>query len=187
MRDCPGTLFVFVGDGETPPQGALPIILTPDFGFAHCPWEHDTLAVLRRLPDLTGKRVLDFGTGSGVLAVAAHRMGAASVDVAEYIPSIRAQADRTFAANDLTVGDDDGGHYDVILANVGDAELLQELGERCDLLIGTAATTKVRISGGRGTRPVYKTRAQDVTRKLRTRGRPAEQVDLDEKFALVIG
>lgn len=85
------------------------------------------------------QRVLDVGTGSGVLAIAAVRLGAASVDAVDIEPvSVRAakeNRDRNGVHDALrvevgSVGTDEPfeGTYDLVLANII-ARILIELGE----------------------------------------------------------
>ncbi|MGI8642675.1 MAG: 50S ribosomal protein L11 methyltransferase [Thermomicrobiales bacterium] len=85
------------------------------------------------------QRVLDVGTGSGVLAIAAVRLGAASVDAVDIEPvSVRAakeNRDRNGVHDALRVevggvGTDEPfeGTYDLVLANII-ARILIELGE----------------------------------------------------------
>lgn len=78
-----------------------------------------------------GRRVLDLGTGSGVLAIAAHRLGATHVTASDVDPAAIESARFNTAANDVDVeiihGDIDevaarversGSGFDVITANV---------------------------------------------------------------------
>lgn len=76
-----------------------------------------------------GQRVLDIGTGSGILAIAAMKLGADSVDAVDIEPvsvrSARENRDRNGIADDLrievgSVGADEpfAGTYDLVLANI---------------------------------------------------------------------
>lgn len=75
--------------------------------------------------DLTGRRVLDYGCGSGILAIAAAKLGAVrvtAVDIDEQaIRATRENAKRNHVADNITVSltqDCDSGPYDIILANI---------------------------------------------------------------------
>lgn len=84
----------------TPPAGRIPLLLDP--GMAFGTGQHATTALclcwLEELP-LAGARVLDVGTGSGVLAIAAARLGAAAVLGVDIDPVAVAAAGDNVAAN----------------------------------------------------------------------------------------
>jgi ribosomal protein L11 methyltransferase len=102
------------------------IIITPkmSFGTGHHATTYLMLQQMGKI-DFTGKSVLDFGTGTGILAIMAAKLGAqkvVAVDNDEW--SIR-NAKENFAANDCTAiellqkEDLSGlGIFDVILANI---------------------------------------------------------------------
>jgi ribosomal protein L11 methyltransferase len=95
---------------------------------------HPTTALcLELLDDLLapGQSVLDLGTGSGVVAIAAGRLGASSVDACDIDPFAVETAQENVGANDLqdliTVTEDDfpsllkrvePGAYDLIVSNI---------------------------------------------------------------------
>lgn len=117
-------------------EGDLPIRLRPGVGFGTA--DHATTrACLHELEGLVegGHRVADVGTGSGILAVAAARLGAGEVLALERDPMAAAAARENVAENgvddrvevrELDVGPADLrrlGPFDGIVANVG-VELL---------------------------------------------------------------
>jgi predicted nicotinamide N-methyase len=88
---------------------------------------------------VTGRRVLDLGSGSGLVAIAAARAGAATVAASEIDPLAAAAIRLNAAANGVPAplitgdvldgdGDDDGGRADVVLA--GDVWYAQPLAGR---------------------------------------------------------
>jgi ribosomal protein L11 methylase PrmA len=169
--------------------------MPPDFGLTYPAYSVATRVVIEAMRgvDFAGRSVLDLGTGSGVLALLAARMGADRVVAAEYDSSMKAFALTAFEANEGVeiecIDADDGGRYDVIVANIGDAEPLLPLAERCDVLICTAPTKRKLLSGGRGTRPEFAAVAQDVATRIRRAGREAAVIPFDDgsDWALVQG
>jgi ribosomal protein L11 methyltransferase len=75
--------------------------------------------------DFKGKSVLDFGTGTAVLAILAEKMGATSVDAIDYDEWSINNSTENLAANDCTKINliqaetiKTGSIYDIILANI---------------------------------------------------------------------
>lgn len=113
---------------HTVADGQVPILLDPGraFGTGH----HETTRLcLQALADLVspGVRALDVGTGSGVLAIAAVKLGAAHVDAIDVDPIAAEVAAENCAANGvlgqvtITAGalpPDGAGRYDLIVANI---------------------------------------------------------------------
>ncbi len=130
-------------------------------------------------PELVrGRRVLDFASGSGLVAIAAALAGAASVDAAEIDPFALAAMDLNAAANGVRfraleqdqIGLDDG--WQTVLA--GDICYERELAARViDWLAGLAARGAVVLVGDPGRAYLPKERlvplvsyAVPVTREL---------------------
>lgn len=111
------------------------VVIVPSMGFGT--GHHATTRLcLRALQAerVAGKRVLDVGTGSGVLALAAAKLGAAHVLAIDNDPDAIANARENMALNDLRVdlrceglGPEPapGGPFDVVLANLTGATLVQ--------------------------------------------------------------
>lgn len=116
--------------GEVP-HGQLPLII--DVGMAFGTGHHETTRMAVEAlgeTELAGKRVLDVGTGSGVLAIAAVRLGASRALGVDLDPVTIPAARDNARANDLdpdgdrlrfvegTLSDVQDGPFDVIVANL---------------------------------------------------------------------
>jgi ribosomal protein L11 methyltransferase len=122
--------FTIIPEGEPlPANGGVPLIMGKKGAFGS--GEHETtvscLEVLERLPGLRGMRVLDLGSGTGILAIAAARLGAGSVvavDIDERAADsctanvrLNGVADRVAAVcGELSCID--GEPFDLLLANI---------------------------------------------------------------------
>jgi ribosomal protein L11 methyltransferase len=115
------------------PAGPDDVTIVLDPGQAFGSGHHATTTLcLELLQDLdvagrgvVGQRVLDVGTGSGVLAIAAALLGAEVVDAVDVDADAVAVAARNAAANGVALTPEarsvtpaDGGRYDVVLANL---------------------------------------------------------------------
>lgn len=118
-------LWVLPGDA-TAPDGAVSIRLDP--GLAFGTGTHPTTALcLEWLDslDMVDKTVLDYGCGSGILAVAALKLGARSATAMDIDPQAT-QATATNAENNAVAGQINivasdaavSGRYDIVLANI---------------------------------------------------------------------
>ena len=118
---CPG--------GQPPPAGGEPpCVVWLDPGLAFGTGTHATTALCLEWLDgasLGGRRVLDVGCGSGVLAIAALKLGAAAALAVDIDPQAliasRDNALRNAIGAELEVREADGewgGPYDVVLANI---------------------------------------------------------------------
>ncbi|MDE6550261.1 MAG: 50S ribosomal protein L11 methyltransferase [Clostridia bacterium] len=141
------------------------IIIRLDPGMAFGTGEHETTRLcLRLLQDVikTGDRVLDIGTGSGILAIAAAKLGASEVDACDIDAQavdacirnckVNGVADKVNAAKaDLTSAA--RGKYDVVLGNIT-ADILMRLSN--DIGDYTASGASTVVSG------IIHSRADDV-------------------------
>jgi ribosomal protein L11 methyltransferase len=112
--------------------------------------EHETtrscLEELERLAPLRGARVLDLGSGTGVLAIAALKLGAARAVCVDVDARAVATARRNAQLNGLgdriahhlgTLADADPGPYDLVVANL-----------YADVLLPVAGTLVPRVRAG---------------------------------------
>jgi ribosomal protein L11 methyltransferase len=120
------------------------IVIEPSMGFgtAHHATTRLCLLALQRL-DLRGKRVLDIGTGSGVLAIGASRLGAAAVTAVDHDPDALHAAHQNVARNGVRVNlqardlrRDPLESADVVLANLTGAMLQRRAPELAALARG---------------------------------------------------
>jgi ribosomal protein L11 methyltransferase len=130
------------GDAENPP-GVISLVVEPSTGFGtgHHASTRLCLRLLQDLP-LAGARVLDVGTGSGILALAASRLGAAGVVAIDHDESAIAAARETFARNGaagaisirclacaaLPALPPEELGFDIVLANLTDESLIRAAG-----------------------------------------------------------
>ncbi len=121
------------------PSGPMDLVLErAAFGGGTHPTTASCLAVLARLAPLAGARLLDLGAGTGILAIAALRLGAARavcVDVnPDAVESARRNGDRNGVGDRLEHrrGSVDeaalAAPFDVVVANVGGDFLLDHAG-----------------------------------------------------------
>ncbi len=134
-------LWVLPGDDFAAPADATTVRLDP--GLAFGTGTHPTTALcLEWLDsmDLTGRTVFDFGCGSGILGIAALKLGAASVTAVDIdvqaITATEKNAERNGVLADLAVGSSlpqAGQRFDVVVANIlagtiaANADMLTEL------------------------------------------------------------
>ena len=111
------------------------IIITPkmSFGTGHHATTYMMIEQMEAL-DFGDKNVVDFGTGTGVLAILAEKMGAVAIDAIDYDEWSIENAVENIAANNCnkinlvkaeTISD--GKVYDIILANINLNVILENL------------------------------------------------------------
>lgn len=122
--------FIIVPEGTPIPEGSgIPLVMGKKGAFGS--GEHETTAScleeLERLPGLRGARVVDLGSGTGILAVAAVRLGAALVVAVDIDPAAAASCAANVRLNGMegnirtvcgelsSVG---RGEFDLLMANI---------------------------------------------------------------------
>ena len=125
------------------PEYAIELLITPkmSFGTGH----HQTTRLMSRLIvdlDLQGKKVLDMGTGTGVLALLAEKRGAGSVVAIDNFEWAVENTEENAIANNchhITAihGDANnlpGMQFDVVLANINRNVLMEDMKSYIDTL-----------------------------------------------------
>lgn len=127
------------------PDGVPVIVIEPSTGFGtgHHATTRLCLQLMQRL-DLRGARVLDVGTGSGVLALAAWKLGASEVTAVDHdadaLDNARSNIARNGAAPAIDIIQDDLNSLrieraDLILANLTGAVLVRFASELSSLAV----------------------------------------------------
>jgi ribosomal protein L11 methyltransferase len=129
---------VFPPSAAAEARGPLDLVIEASaFGGGTHPTTVSCLALLETLAPLDGLRVLDLGSGSGILGIAALRLGAASALCVDVNPDAVASARENGVRNgvDGRLVHRQGGPrelagegFDLVLANVGGDLLLDEAG-----------------------------------------------------------
>ena len=123
------------------------IVIDPSMGFGtgHHATTRLCLEMLQQV-DLRGTRVIDVGTGSGVLAIAAAKLGAASVVAIDNDPDALQNARENIARNAVTIDVREGdlsvmseGPADVVTANLTGA-VLQKFADELALHVSPGGT-----------------------------------------------
>jgi len=117
--------FWIVPSWHEPPAGAKQVIrLDPGlaFGTGTHPTTRMCLRWIARQGSLAGRRVLDYGCGSGILAIGAAKFGATDIDAVDIdeaaVESTRLNADANGATLNAGLPDAANGGYQVVLANI---------------------------------------------------------------------
>ncbi|RPD42400.1 50S ribosomal protein L11 methyltransferase [Chitinophaga barathri] len=113
------------------------IVITPkmSFGTGHHATTYSVIKLMEGM-DFKGKRVFDFGTGTGILAILAEKLGAARIDAIDNdtwaVENALENADAN-GAGAVNIWREDhlesleGGSYDIVLANINRNILLANM------------------------------------------------------------
>lgn len=136
--------FLSIRAGFHQPAGGVEheIIITPkmSFGTGHHATTRMMVQQMREI-DFTGKKVFDFGTGTGILSILAEKLGAASaiaIDIDEWcitnayenIKQNNCRVVKIKQADSLTGNE----QYDIILANINKNVILENIQQLSDQL-----------------------------------------------------
>lgn len=94
--------IAIVAEWDTSSPAAINIRILPSMAFGTGHHATTRLEILKMVElGCDGKRVLDLGTGSGILTIAAAKLGAGSVKAVEYDENCRENFEHNLALNDL--------------------------------------------------------------------------------------
>ncbi|MBX2906823.1 MAG: 50S ribosomal protein L11 methyltransferase [Taibaiella sp.] len=129
------------------------IVITPkmSFGTGHHATTQLMILAMQGI-DFAGRRVLDFGTGTGVLAILAEKLGGAdilAIDNDEWavnnsIENTERNATRHVLVQRATLEDTDGGCFEVVLANINRHILLETM----SLLYSKTCSSGILVMSG---------------------------------------
>ena len=139
------------------------VIIRMDPGMAFGTGTHETTRLVIRLmqdEELSGKRVLDVGTGSGILSICASKLGAKSCNAYDIDPmAVKVARENCIAdgCDNITVGVSDllrgvdlsGGKYDFCVANSVDDIIIRMLPDVKDYVVSGAPLILSGIIGER--------------------------------------
>jgi ribosomal protein L11 methyltransferase len=129
---------------DTLPPGTHLVVVQPSMGFGT--GHHETTRLCLRLlqdVDVAGCRVVDLGTGSGVLAMAARLLGAAEVEGIDFDGDALASARESLALNGLS-GQVTLRQADIRIDQIEQADLV--LANLTGALLITQAATLLRVA-----------------------------------------
>ncbi|HEU4556188.1 MAG TPA: 50S ribosomal protein L11 methyltransferase [Longimicrobium sp.] len=166
------------------------VVLDVDPQMAFGTGEHATTRGCLRLLDgavRAGDRVLDIGSGSGILAIAAVRLGAAEAVAVEYDPDANINARENFERNDVessvrlveAMADDalleELGRFGLVLANILSG-VIRPLLPAMRSALGGSPDGRLIVSG------ILRSESPDVIRDAEAAGFRIEQVDEEEEW-----
>lgn len=144
---------------EPPVSGAAIVRLDPGmaFGTGSHPTTRLVLELLAR-EVRAGEQLLDYGCGSGILAIAAAKLGAGQVDAVDLDPQALKVAAENARANDVIVGvwtpeALPAGEYDVVVANILSRPLV---------LLAPLISARVRAGGRLALSGILENQASEV-------------------------
>lgn len=178
-----GTHLVVTPPWETPPNSPGDITIVMDPGMAFGTGSHPTTRLcLAAIEDCVkpGMCVADIGTGSGILAIAAAKLGAACVKACDIDTLAAGIASKNAAANhvEIHVGEQlPDGQFDVVVANI-----------LADVIIGMADDLAARLapSGTLIVSGIIDIRETDVAAALETRGLTQKEVRREGEWVAII-